>query len=207
MCPGVFASVKTYGPSTAYSFTRIDPAQEIARLRHSITLLEAYVFPTHRSQSTVQRRTNDSNALITPKKENVEPSAEGKGAAPGMLGSQVQGGLYAGPTSAATHLLIVRDSPLSPPTLPNLASRTTTGETLTIPRVDTIVKSEQTTTSQEPSNTTGIFSLGCQAWMSSMVSSSTTLTTATGYTGTSTKSPSTPTGTASRKASLRIESL
>ncbi|KAJ3549525.1 hypothetical protein NMY22_g841 [Coprinellus aureogranulatus] len=88
------------------SYTRIDPAQEIARLRHSISLLEAYVFPAHRNQSPAQRRTSDSTALITPKKENVDPGSDGKGAAPGMLGSQVQGGLYAGPTSAATHLLI-----------------------------------------------------------------------------------------------------
>lgn len=92
----------------AYSYARIDPAQEIARLRHSISLLEAYVFPAQRTQAAVQRRTTDSASLISPKKENVEPNAEGKGAAPGMLGSQVQGGLYAGPTSAATHLLIVR---------------------------------------------------------------------------------------------------
>lgn len=89
------------------SFTRIDPAQEIARLRHSISLLEAYVFPAHRNQSgQAHRRTADSASLITPKKENPESSVEGKGAAPGMLGSQGQGGLYAGPTSAATHLLL-----------------------------------------------------------------------------------------------------
>ncbi|KAF5333453.1 hypothetical protein D9611_002362 [Ephemerocybe angulata] len=96
------------GRGDDHSFTRVDPAQEIARLRHSISLLEAYVFPAHRNQSQPHRRTAESASLITPKKENGlgEGSGDGKAAAPGMLGSQVQGGLYAGPTSAATHLLI-----------------------------------------------------------------------------------------------------
>ncbi|RXW24597.1 hypothetical protein EST38_g1209 [Candolleomyces aberdarensis] len=78
---------------------------EIARLRHSISLLEAYVFPAHRNQTQAHRRASDAASLIVPKKENVEAEGEGK-TAPGMLGGQVQGGLYAGPTSAATHLLI-----------------------------------------------------------------------------------------------------
>ncbi|KAJ7873396.1 hypothetical protein B0H14DRAFT_2720565 [Mycena olivaceomarginata] len=62
---------------------RIDPAQEIARLRHSISLLEAYVFPTQRSYSAVRR--GSEVAPVIPKKE-------------------MQGGTYAGPTSVATHL-------------------------------------------------------------------------------------------------------
>ncbi|PPQ79557.1 hypothetical protein CVT25_003439 [Psilocybe cyanescens] len=89
-----------------HTFTRIDPAQEIARLRHSISLLEAYVFPNQRS-AVPQRRPSDAQALVVPKKETIESDVAEKGsAAPGMLGSQVQGGLYAGPTSAATHLLM-----------------------------------------------------------------------------------------------------
>ncbi|KAJ7122854.1 fungal-specific transcription factor domain-containing protein [Mycena epipterygia] len=86
---------------------RIDPAQEIARLRHSISLLEAYVFPTQRPY-TAARRGSEASAVI-PKKEAVDPDISEKlhpPTAPGMLGSQGQGGLYAGPTCAATHLLL-----------------------------------------------------------------------------------------------------
>ena len=89
------------------SFARIDPAQEIARLRHSISLLEAYVFPNQRNPVSL-RRASDTSAFLVPKQETVDPDINDKGStAPGMLGSQVQGGLYAGPTSAATHLLMV----------------------------------------------------------------------------------------------------
>ncbi|KAJ7477152.1 fungal-specific transcription factor domain-containing protein [Mycena galericulata] len=87
---------------------RIDPAQEIARLRHSISLLEAYVFPTHQRAYAAARRGSEVSAVI-PKKEAVDLDISEKlhpPTAPGMLGSQGQGGLYAGPTSAATHLLL-----------------------------------------------------------------------------------------------------
>ena len=88
------------------SYARIDPAQEIARIRQSVSLIESYIFP-HQRNVTATRRTSDA-ALITPKKEPVEPDVSDKNAtAPGMLGTQQQGGLYAGPTSAATHLLMV----------------------------------------------------------------------------------------------------
>lgn len=54
------------------------------------------------------RRASEASNLI-PKKEPVDVDVNDKSnhTAPGMLGSQVQGGLYAGPTSAATHLLNV----------------------------------------------------------------------------------------------------
>ncbi|KAJ7047779.1 fungal-specific transcription factor domain-containing protein [Mycena alexandri] len=84
---------------------RIDPAQEIARLRHSISLLEAYVFPAQRSYIAPRR---SEPSPIVPKKEIIDPDISEKlhpPTAPGMLGSQVQGGLYAGPTSAALHLM------------------------------------------------------------------------------------------------------
>ena len=88
------------------SYARVDPAQEIARIRQSVSLIESYIFPDQRTP-TAPRRASDA-ALITPKKEPVEPDVSDKNAAaPGMLGSQQQGGLYAGPTSAATHLLMV----------------------------------------------------------------------------------------------------
>lgn len=88
------------------SYARIDPAQEIARIRQSVSFLESYIFP-HQRNITTPRRASDA-ALITPKKEPIEPDVSDKSApAPGMLGTQQQGGLYAGPTSAATHLLMV----------------------------------------------------------------------------------------------------
>ena len=94
-------------PQNLISYTRIDPAQEFSRLRHSISLLEAYVFPSQRN-SVPLRRSSDASAFLVPKQEALDPDINDKGStAPGMLGSQVQGGLYAGPTSAATHLLMV----------------------------------------------------------------------------------------------------
>ncbi|ESK93582.1 nucleus protein [Moniliophthora roreri MCA 2997] len=95
-----------------HHYTRIDPAQEIARMRHSINLLEAYVLPHTRSAQLIHHppprpaRTNEVNNF-TPKKEPFDPDVNDKQTndAPGMLGSQTQGGLYAGPTSAALHLL------------------------------------------------------------------------------------------------------
>ncbi|KAF9482002.1 hypothetical protein BDN70DRAFT_854145 [Pholiota conissans] len=97
-----------------HHFTRIDPAQEIAQMRRSISLLEAYVFPNQRS-AIPPRRASDAASFtssVVPKKEYVDPDvhSEKSQAAPGMLGSHVQGGLYAGPTSAATHLLMSNSS-------------------------------------------------------------------------------------------------
>ncbi|KAG5644919.1 hypothetical protein DXG03_007384 [Asterophora parasitica] len=90
-----------------HSYGRIDPAQEINRLRHSISLLEAYIFPAHRNHAPPHRRPSDASSLI-PKKEIIEHDTvnEKTAAAPGMLGPQGQGGLYTGPTSAATHLIM-----------------------------------------------------------------------------------------------------
>jgi hypothetical protein len=85
------------------SRTSIDPAQEIARLRHSISLLEAHIFPNQRSNSLTQ----SGLATTFPKTEVADSGFIEKDTAPGMLGSPGQGGLYAGPTSAATHLLLV----------------------------------------------------------------------------------------------------
>ncbi|KAF8897168.1 fungal-specific transcription factor domain-containing protein [Infundibulicybe gibba] len=85
-----------------HHFNRIDPAQEIARLRHSVSLLEAYIFPNQRSHPVPHRRASEAASLV-PKKENVDMDFNDKNA-PGMLGCQGQGGLFAGPTSAAIHL-------------------------------------------------------------------------------------------------------
>ncbi|TFK74442.1 hypothetical protein BDN72DRAFT_53904 [Pluteus cervinus] len=89
-----------------HHYSRVDPAQEIARLRHSISLLETYIFPHQRSHLPAARRGSEASNVI-PKKELVDPDVSEKSiVAPGLLGSQTQGGLYSGPTSTATHLLI-----------------------------------------------------------------------------------------------------
>jgi hypothetical protein len=96
------------------SYSRVDPAQEIARLRHSISLLESYIFPAHRPPPP-QRRQSDASNLV-PKKELIDLDVAEKHLAPGILGNQGQGlsqGLYAGPTSAATHLLVSSLFPFS----------------------------------------------------------------------------------------------
>ncbi|KAJ6516305.1 fungal-specific transcription factor domain-containing protein [Mycena sanguinolenta] len=85
---------------------RIDPAQEIARLRHSISLLEAYVFPTQRSYP-VRRGSGGVETPIIPKREVIEPDISEKlepppATAPGMLRNQSN---FAGATSAVTHFL------------------------------------------------------------------------------------------------------
>ena len=92
--------------SSKYSINRIDPSQEIARLRYSITLLEAHIFPGQRNQIARSAGRTDSSVIV-PKKEAIDADVLDKSTAPGMLASQVQGGLYAGPTSAATHLIMV----------------------------------------------------------------------------------------------------
>ncbi|KAK7060139.1 hypothetical protein VNI00_000903 [Paramarasmius palmivorus] len=92
-----------------HHYSRVDPAQEIARLRHSINLLEAYMLPNTRGAQPMHHppprppRTNEVNNF-TPKKEPIDPDVNDK-QAPGALSSQNQGGLYAGPTSAALHIL------------------------------------------------------------------------------------------------------
>ncbi|KAL0949810.1 hypothetical protein HGRIS_009845 [Hohenbuehelia grisea] len=85
-----------------HHYGRIDPAQEIARLRHSITLLEAHIFPNHRSLGAAHpRRASDAAALI-PKKEAIDTDVPDKDTTdPSILGTQ--SGHFAGPTSAATY--------------------------------------------------------------------------------------------------------
>ncbi|THU83923.1 hypothetical protein K435DRAFT_688579 [Dendrothele bispora CBS 962.96] len=91
-------------------YVRIDPAAEFSRLRHSINLLEAHVFPNQRHPVASQhRRASEASNTVVPKKEPVDTDVNerpnGNPNVPGMLGTPNQGGLYAGPTSAALHLL------------------------------------------------------------------------------------------------------
>ncbi|KAF9498391.1 hypothetical protein BDN71DRAFT_1465593 [Pleurotus eryngii] len=103
-----------------HHYARIDPAQEIARLRHSITLLEAHIFPSHRN-SHARRQTDYStnpsfNAYSNTsnssgpgnsghvKKEvvDIDVSSKDGSTEPGTLGQT--GGLYTGPTSSRIYL-------------------------------------------------------------------------------------------------------
>lgn len=87
--------------SDDHQYTRIDPAQELSRIRHSLSLVEAYIYPHHRASLSHSRRAADAASTITPKKEIVENDV--KPSPPGVVGTQTSGGFYAGPTSAATH--------------------------------------------------------------------------------------------------------
>ncbi|KAJ7067942.1 fungal-specific transcription factor domain-containing protein [Mycena amicta] len=105
-----------YGPRPE-DHQRVDPAQEIARLRHSISLLEAYIYPTQRPYTAAMRRTSEVPGLppvMIPKKETFDPDISMEKlhppVAPGMLESQGHGGTYTGLTSAKTYLLPMSDS-------------------------------------------------------------------------------------------------
>ncbi|EIW62139.1 uncharacterized protein TRAVEDRAFT_163947 [Trametes versicolor FP-101664 SS1] len=121
----------------------LDPAVEFSRIRQSLALLESHVYqqpvprpalhgyvpePLRRSSlhsphSLYDRQSPDIDGTppVKEKTEDVDMTST-----PGMLGRQASGGLYAGPTSAASHLISVSDrddsdhtdrpsSPASPP--------------------------------------------------------------------------------------------
>jgi hypothetical protein len=99
------------------SHNRVDPAQEIARLRHSINQLESFIFSaSNPGPSTPTRRSfvDPSDSIIKVEHTDGPVDCESN-AAPGMLDRSAQGGLYAGPTSAATHLLPVSSPRYSSP--------------------------------------------------------------------------------------------
>ncbi|TFK83343.1 hypothetical protein K466DRAFT_498628, partial [Polyporus arcularius HHB13444] len=113
-----------------------DPGAEFAKIRQSLALLEAHVYPqqpvsrhpphpysqtaealrrgSYPSQSASYDQASSSRPLSpdtvgTPQDEKKGVEAEDvdvdMASAPGMLGQQASGGLYAGPTSAASHLI------------------------------------------------------------------------------------------------------
>lgn len=101
-----WVSCFTLHPNKTYflaRYTRIDPAQELSRIRHSLSLVEAYIYPHHRA--SLPRRTTDVPSVITPKKELLE--IDPKASSQGVVGTQTSGGFFAGPTSAVTHFLLV----------------------------------------------------------------------------------------------------
>ncbi|RPD62045.1 hypothetical protein L226DRAFT_535426 [Lentinus tigrinus ALCF2SS1-7] len=107
-----------------------DPGAEFAKIRQSLALLEAHIYPqpvprqpTHpysvdalrRPSFTSQPAPYDhaSSRPLSPDtvgtplddKKGVEDVDVDMTSAPGMLGQQASGGLYAGPTSAVSHLI------------------------------------------------------------------------------------------------------
>ncbi|CAL1702050.1 unnamed protein product [Somion occarium] len=108
--------------------SRVDPGAEFNRIRHSLSLLESYVYqhpnsrppiqsapppvilPSARHASTsttpgaaeLARDMLDYERPRTPAKDKAASSPH----APGMLGQQGTGGYYAGPTSAVSHLIM-----------------------------------------------------------------------------------------------------
>ncbi|KAI0356673.1 hypothetical protein OH77DRAFT_1400488, partial [Trametes cingulata] len=134
--------IGTYPPTIRR--TPLDPAAEFSRIRQSLTLLEAHIYqhqpasrpPLHGYATEPLRRSSLSSPQgiydrQSPDIEGTSPIKEKSEDAdmtstPGMLGRQGSGGLYAGPTSAVSHLISVSDrddsdhndrpsSPSSPP--------------------------------------------------------------------------------------------
>ncbi|CAK5275812.1 unnamed protein product [Mycena citricolor] len=118
-----------YGPRGDDGAQRVDPAQEFARLRQSISLLEAYVFPSRPYANN--RRPPESPGSVVLKKEPVDMDmserATPTSVTPGMLGSREKGGLYTGVTATTSHLLLsnpdARSSEESDPDRPATFSR------------------------------------------------------------------------------------
>ena len=86
----------------------VDPSTEIARIRHSLSLLEGHILlrgasgtPTQESSPsylpTFVPTPSPSTTIDSSVKENI----------PGTYGRHGHRGYYAGPTSAASHLLMV----------------------------------------------------------------------------------------------------
>jgi hypothetical protein len=88
-------------------------------MRHSLSVLEKYYSP---GTSCVTTAHVNSNSLPPfPKHEADDTDAISVMSAPGMLGLQGRGGLYTGPTSAASHLAMV-NSPVTMSTSSGLHS-------------------------------------------------------------------------------------
>lgn len=85
-----------------HSTIQVDPAQEIARLRHSINLLEAHIFPTHHGH--ISPSSSPVYSSLFPQFEDSE--AIGVNNSSSAILASHSGGFYAGPTSAATHLMV-----------------------------------------------------------------------------------------------------
>ncbi|KAL4082053.1 fungal-specific transcription factor domain-containing protein [Scleroderma yunnanense] len=91
--------------------SKVDPMQEIVRLKHSVSLLETYIVANHRPGATslpphLKRTLDNPSNSISLKKESTDGETSDKDNPPGMLGSHGHQGFYAGPTAAVTHLAV-----------------------------------------------------------------------------------------------------
>jgi len=91
----------------AFFASSVDPTAEIARIRHSLSLLENHV-AFRGTSSTPTQDPSSSNTLpgpIHPPPALTDPSI--RESIPGIYGRHGHHGYYAGPTSAASQLLMV----------------------------------------------------------------------------------------------------
>ncbi|KAF9649321.1 hypothetical protein BDM02DRAFT_3094934 [Thelephora ganbajun] len=93
---------------SAFSFfaSNVDPTAEIARIRHSLSLLETHIVLRGASSPPTQEPSS-SNMLvgpIPPPPTPIDPSI--RESIPGIYGRHGHRGYYAGPTSAASQLLM-----------------------------------------------------------------------------------------------------
>ncbi|KAI6035557.1 fungal-specific transcription factor domain-containing protein [Pisolithus orientalis] len=108
---GTIALCYQDAPLPCRNASRVDPMQEIVRLKHSVSLLETYIIANHRPGNPslpphLKRTLDNPSNLISPKKESTDGENSDKDNAPGMLGSHGHQGFYAGPTAAVTHLAL-----------------------------------------------------------------------------------------------------
>lgn len=93
--------------------SRVDPMQEITRLKHSVSLLETFIIANHRNLPFKRPLDPPPSGPPSPlKKEPQDSDSVDRDNAPGMIGSQGHGGFYAGTTSVVTHLTMVCSLPL-----------------------------------------------------------------------------------------------
>ncbi|KAF8845601.1 hypothetical protein BDN67DRAFT_961186 [Paxillus ammoniavirescens] len=100
--------------------SRVDPMQEITRLKHSVSLLETYILANHRPGVPLPsplKRSQEStpSSSLNSKREPTDVDVFEKDNAPGMLGS----GFYTGATSAVTHLSLTSRQSDDPERLPS----------------------------------------------------------------------------------------
>ncbi|OJA07772.1 hypothetical protein AZE42_02981 [Rhizopogon vesiculosus] len=86
--------------------SRVDPMQEITRLKHSVSLLETFILANHRNLPYKRPLDPPTSGPSSPLKKEPQDSPDSidRDNAPGILGSQGHGGFYAGTTSVITHL-------------------------------------------------------------------------------------------------------
>ena len=119
------STTRTFNPKRN-SQARVDPSAEFNRIRHSLSLLESYIYqpsrappqqlpatPSHsvipRQQSAAYHAGESSREIDHLRSQvKVKTPSTNSGDGPGMLGQQGTAGYYAGPTSAVSHLITVR---------------------------------------------------------------------------------------------------